>query len=166
MRALYVRSLNAAEHAAVNKALRCSNTITHRRARIMVLSGAGQRVAEIAQAVGMHPESVRRVIRRVNAGDLMAVLYPKPEQSGRPPTFGPEVGPGLVELMRRPPTDFGFETKRWTLNDLAVAAAQVGLVTRISRDSVARLVRKEGHNWKQAKRWMTSPDPEYEQKKG
>ena len=166
MRALYVRSLTAAEHAAVEKALRCSNTGTHRRARIVVLSEAGQRVAQIAVAVGMHPESVRRVLRAVNTGTLSAVLYPKPEQTGRPPTFGPEVAPGLVALLRRPPTDFGFETKRWTLLDLAAAAAQTGLVTHISRDSVARLVRQQGQSWKQAKRRMTSPDPEYEEKRG
>ena len=75
MRALYVRSLTAAGRAAVDKALRCSNTVTHRRARMVVLSEAGQRVAQIAVAVGMHPESVRRAIRAVNTGALPAVLY-------------------------------------------------------------------------------------------
>jgi transposase len=150
----------------VNQALRCSNTITHRRARIVVLSGAGQRVLQIAAAVGMHPESVRRVIRRVNAGDLMAVLDWEPKQTGRPRTFDDRVARGLVGLLHRAPTEFGFETQRWTLSDLAAAAQQTGLVQRISPDSVSRLVRREGYVWKQAKRHMTSPDPDYDAKKG
>ena len=166
MKALYVRSLTAAEYAAVQKAMRCSNTITHRRARIVALSEAGRRVAEIAQAVGMHAQSVRRVIRAVNARDLMAVLYPKPQQTGRPPTFGERVAQGLVELMHRPPTDFGFETKRWTLADLAAAAQSSRLVASISPASVGRLLRRQGYSWKQAKRRMSSPDPQYEEKRG
>jgi len=163
---LYVRSLTQAEQAAVEKARRCSNTVTHRRARVVALSEAGQRVTQIAQAVGMHAESVRRVIRAVNCGELTAVLYPKPKQTGRPPTFGERVAQGLVELMHRPPRDFGFETARWTLKDLACAAQQSGLVESISGASVARLLKTQGYSWKQAKRRITSPDPQYQEKKG
>lgn len=166
MRALYVRSLTAAEHAVVDKAKRCSSAVTHRRARLIVQSEAGQRVAEIAEAAGMHPQSVRRVLRAVNTGDLRAVLYPQSKQTGRPPTFGPRVAQALVELLHRPPTDFGFETQRWTLQDLARAAHTSGLVASISPASVWRLLLSQGYSWKQAKRRMSSPDPDYAEKKG
>ena len=108
------------------------------------------------------------MIRAVNAGDLMAVLYPKPKQTGRPPTFGERVAQGLVELLHRPPTDFGFETQRWTLQDLAAAAQMNGLVppSGISPASVSRLLRSQGYSWKQAKRHMSSPDPDYAEKRG
>jgi len=166
MRALYVRSLTEAEQAAVQKAIRCSNTVTHRRARIIALSEGGQRVAQIAPSVGMHPESVRRVIRAVNARELMVVLYPQPEGTGRPATFGERVVQGLVELMHQSPRELGFETERWTLRDLAAAAPNSGLVPSISPASVWRLLLSHGYSWKQAKRRMSSPDPQYEEKKG
>jgi len=166
MRALYVRSLTAAEQAAVQKAMRCSDTVTHRRARVIALSEGGQRVAQIAQSVGMHAESVRRVIRAVNARELMVVLYPKPEATGRPATFGEQVVEGLVELMQQSPRELGFETERWTLRDLAAAAQNSGLVASISPGSVWRLLLSHGYSWKQAKRRMSSPDPRYEEKKG
>jgi len=132
----------------------------------VVLSEAGQRVAQIAETVGMHPESVRRVIRAVNARDLMGVLYPKSQQTGRPPTFGEQVVERLVELMHQSPRELGFETERWTLWDLATAAQNSGLVESISPGSVWRLLLSHGYNWKQAKRRMSSPDPQSEEKKG
>ncbi len=166
MRALYVRSLTAAEQAAVHKAIRSSNAVTHRRARIIALSEAGRRVTEIADAVGMHAETVRRVIRAVNAGELTAQLGPRPKRTGRPPTFGPQVAEGLEQLLHRPPKDFGFETARWTLQDLATAARMSGLVGSIDPSTVWRMLLSRGKSWKQAKRRMSSPDPEYEEKKG
>ncbi len=62
MKALYVRSLTEVEHAAAQKVVGCSNTVTHRRARIIALSEGGQRGAQIAQSVGMHAESVWRLL--------------------------------------------------------------------------------------------------------
>ncbi len=166
MRALYVRSLSEAEQAAVQKAIRCSNTVTHRRARIIALSEGGQRVAQIAPSVGVHPESVRRVIRAVNARDLMVVLYPKPQETGRPPTFGERVVRWVVELMHQSPRALGCETERWTLRDLAATARNSGLVPSISPASVWRLLLSHGYSWKQAQRRMSSPDPQYQEKKG
>ena len=86
-------------------------------------SSPGQRVVQIAQSLGRHPESVRRVIRAVNVRDLMVALYPKPQQTGRPATFGERVVPGLVALMHQSPRELGFATERWTLWDLAAAYA-------------------------------------------
>jgi len=165
MKALYVRSLTEAEQAAVQKAIRCSNTVTHRRVRIIALSEGGQRVAQIAPSVGMHPESVRRVIRAVNARELLVVLYPQPQGTGRPATFGEQVVEGLVELLHQSPRELGFETERWTLRDLAAAAPNSGLVPSISPASVWRLLLSHGYSWKQSKRRMSSPDPQYEEKR-
>ena len=166
MRALDVRSLTEAEPAAVQTAIGCRNTVTHRRARIIALAEGGQRVAQIAQSVGMHPESVRRVIRAVNARELMVVLYPKPEGTGRPATFGEQVVAGLVELMHQSPWELGFETERWTLRDLTAAARNSGLVPGISPASGWRLLLSHGYSWKQSQRRMSSPDPQYKEKTG
>ena len=140
-------------------------TVTHRRARIIALSEGGQRVAQIAQTVGMHPESVRLVIRAVSARELMMVLYPQPQATGRPATFGGRVVQGLVELLHQLPRALGFETERWTLRDLAAAAQTSGLAPSISPASVWRLLLSHGCSWKQSQRRMSSPDSQYEKKR-
>ena len=33
-------------------------------------------------------------------------------------------------------------------------------------ETIRRAVKKLGENWKRAKKWITSPDPQYEQKRG
>ena len=114
----------------------------------------------------MHPESVRRVIRAVNAGDLTVVVGPRPKRTGRPASFGERAAQGLLELLHRPPNDFGFETARWKLQDLATAAQMSGLVESISPVSVRRLLLSQGYSWKQAKCRMSSPDPRYQEKRG
>ena len=103
----------------MQKAIRCRNTVTQRRARIIALSQGGQRVV-----------------------------------------------PGLMELLHQSPRALGFETERWTLRDLAAAAQTSGLVPSISPASVWRLLLSHGYSWKQSKRRMSSPDPQYEEKKG
>jgi len=103
----------------VQKAIRCSNTVTHRRARIIALAEGGQRVVQ-----------------------------------------------GLVELLHQSPRALGFETGRWTLRDLAAAAPTSGLMLSISPASVWRLLLSDGYSGKQSKRRMSSPDPQYDEKKG
>lgn len=164
--ALYVRCLTEAEHAAVVKARRSSNGVTSRRASVIALSEAGQKIPKIAEAVGLSVGWVRELVHAVNREGIESVLYPKGRRTGRPKQLGEEVARGLEELLNQPPTRYGFQTVRWTLQDLAQAAQATGLVESISPSSVWRLLLSRGKSWKQAKRRMTSPDPLYEEKRG
>jgi hypothetical protein len=73
----------------------------------------------------------------------------------------------LREMLHRSPREFGKDTSLWTL----ALAAEVGFEERITKERVsAETVRatleRMGIRWLRAKRWITSPDPEYERKKG
>jgi len=47
-----------------------------------------------------------------------------------------------------------------------VSLAQ-GITSREVRDeTIRRSLKRLGENWKRAKKWITSPDPKYEQKRG
>jgi len=164
--ALYVRPLTAAEHAAVVKARRSSNGVTSRRANVIALSEAGEKIPKIAEAVGLSVGWVRGLVHAVNREGVEPVLYPRGRRTGRPKEFDEEVARGLEELLNQPPAGYGFQTVRWTLEDLAQAAQDRGLVEQISSSSVWRLLLSRGRSWKQAKRRMTSPDPLYEEKRG
>jgi hypothetical protein len=63
---------------------------------------------------------------------------------------------------------FGKNTSLWTLEIAAQVSFEEGLVERrVSGETIrATLTRLLGVRWQRAKRWMTSPDPLYERKKG
>src|SRR5947209_8705492 len=73
----------------------------------------------------------------------------------------------LQALAHRSPRDFGHPTSVWTLDLLAEESATQGLTSRrVSDETIRTTVKRLGSSWKRAKRWITSPDPEYERKKG
>jgi hypothetical protein len=73
----------------------------------------------------------------------------------------------LQALAHRSPRDFGHPTSLWTLELLAEECARQGLTSRrVSDETIRCAILRLGSSWKRAKRWITSPDPEYERKKG
>ena len=71
-------------------------------------------------------------------------------------------------MLHRSPREFGYESSLWTLDMAADAASERGLTDeRVSGETIrATLSRVLGVRWMRAKRWITSPDPLYERKKG
>jgi transposase len=164
--ALHVRRLTEEEQEELARARRSQDATAARRARIMLLSARGKRAAQIAEALGMHLRSVYRVLRRANRGEVAAVLHPKRKRPGPVPRVGEEQLARLLELMHRCPADYGLATQRWTLSDLTAVAVRRGIIPALDPSQLWRVLTTHGHNWKQAKRRMTSPDPDYEEKKG
>jgi hypothetical protein len=74
----------------------------------------------------------------------------------------------LRGMLHRSPREFGYESSLWTLEMAAKAAFEEGLAERrVSGETIrATLSRLLGIRWLRAKRWITSPDPLYERKKG
>jgi hypothetical protein len=55
----------------------------------------------------------------------------------------------------------------WTLEMAAKVSFEEGLTKeRVSGETVRATLARMGMRWMPAKRWSTSPDPEYERKKG
>jgi hypothetical protein len=74
----------------------------------------------------------------------------------------------LREMLHRSPREFGRESSLWTLEMAADVAFEEGLTPeRVSGETIrATLSRLLSVRWMRAKRWITSPDPLYERKKG
>ena len=114
--------------------------------------------------MGLSDRTVRDTIRRFNDQGVASLLRRKaPGQKRRCDAMARAQ---LVELLHRPPTDFGIESRLWTAVDLARVAQEQGIVASISADTVRREIRRAGQSWKRAKRWTSSPDPDYSRKKG
>jgi transposase len=161
---LLIRSLTPEEAAQLEELARSSDTITYRRARVILLSAQGRRVPAIMAALGLCDRTVRDTIHRFEHGGVAALR--RRQAPGKPRRCDTAAREALVELLHRPPTDFGIESQLWTAADLAAVATRQGIVTTISPDTVRREIRRSGKSWQRAKRWTTSPDPDYTEKRG
>jgi transposase len=162
--AIRIRELSEWERDGLHKAQRSRDAVTYRRARVLLLSADGWLAPAIAQAVGVHVRTVRGIIKAFNAHGLESLPARRPP--GRPPRLQEAIGDTLLALVRQRPSQYGYEMQRWTLHALAETIVRMGLVPQLSHESVRKVLRQLGYSWKRAKRWMDSPDPKYEEKKG
>jgi transposase len=161
--ALYVRKLTQGEQAQANGLTFSSDAVTYRRARIVLMSAHGWRVQRIMAALGLSDRTVRDVIHGFNEGGLASL--PRRKAPGAKRICDQGKRGALVEISQHPPTDYGIPSKLWTAEDLAAVAVRLGLVERISGQTVRREMRRSGKTWQRTKRW-TSPDPDYAKKGG
>ena len=161
---LCARPLTEEERQQVERMARSSDTVTHRRARMVLLSAQGCRVAQIMAATGLSDPTVRSTLRAFNRDGVASL--PRRKAPGAKRRLSEAGRAALIELLHTPPTTFGIESALWTAPDLARVAREHGLAEELSGDTVRREIRRSGKSWKRAKRWTTSPDPGYQRKKG
>lgn len=159
---LYVQALTPAEQACVEQLVRSRDAVTYRHARVVLLSAQRQRVPQIARTTGLSERWVREVIHRFKEHGLASL--PRKKAKGATPRCNEQARAALLELLRRPPTDFGIESAFWTGADLAAVAKGQGIVDQLSERTARREIRRAGYRWQQAKRW-SKKEPQYERKK-
>ena len=69
----------------------------------------------------------------------------------------------ILELLHCRPDSIGFSRMNWTQRDLTQAYEARHHET-ISRSTLARLIKEAGYGWRKARRVLTSPDPNYQEK--
>jgi transposase len=69
----------------------------------------------------------------------------------------------VLELLHCRPDSIGFNRMNWTQRDL-IQAYEARHHETISRSTLARLIKKAGYGWRKARRVLTSPDPNYQEK--
>ena len=165
-RPIFIRPLTEDERSHIQAGLRSSDAFVLRRCQILLASARGERAPVIARQLGCDDQTVRNVIHGFNATGL-AVLQ---EGSSRPhrlrTTFSDEAAQRLKDLLHHSPRDFGKERSRWTLELAAQVSFEQGIISSpVSDESVRRALKRLKTNWKRAKHWITSPDPQYQLKK-
>jgi transposase len=163
---IFIRPLTHGERQQIQSGLRSKDAFVLRRCQILLASSREERAPAIAHDLGCDDQTVRNVIKGFNTSGL-AVLK---EGSSRPhrlrTTFSEEGSVQLKELLHRSPRDFGLERSTWTLELAAKVSFEQGIIAReVSDESVRRALKRLKTNWKRAKHWITSPDPQYLLKK-
>jgi transposase len=163
---VYVRPLEDAERSQLVAGLRSSDAFVHRRAQILLASARGEQAPAIARHLGCDPQTVRNAIAAFNTRGLAALR----KGSSRPHRFRVAFdlarGEQLRALLHQSPRTFGKPTSMWTLELAADVSFEQGLTPeRVSGETIRATLQRWGIRWKRAKRWITSPDPEYARKK-
>ncbi len=163
---IFVRELSGAERARLEVSLRAASAFTVRRAQIVLLSASGQPPRAIAQGLCCARQTVRNAIRAFNAKGLAALTA----GSSRPKSAAPVLDAAKLEQLRailhQSPRAFGQVKSTWTLTLLAQVAYEQGLsATVLSAETIRQALVRLAVGWKRAKRWLTSPDPDYARKK-
>ncbi len=163
---IFVRELSGAERAQLEASLRSRSAFTVRRAQIVLRSAAGQPPRAIATGLCCAVQTVRNAIRAFNARGLAALTA----GSSRPKSAARVLDGTKLErlraLLHQSPRVFGQTRSTWTLARLAQVAHEQGLSPSVlSAETIRQALLRLAVGWKRAKRWLTSPDPDYARQK-
>jgi transposase len=135
---------------------------------MLLASSRGDEVPQIAKNLQCGQQTVRDAIHDFNQRGLDALKARSSRPKRTQAAFDQESAQALREMLHHSPRKFGRNTSLWTLEMAAEVSFEEGLVKRrVCGETIrATLARLLGVKWQRAKRWITSPDPLYERKKG
>jgi transposase len=163
---IYVRELTAEEQQSIEAGLRSPEAFTLRRCQIIAASARQEQVPSIARSLGCNEQTVRNAIHAFNGSGVATLTRRSTRPHHITVAFSAEQAAQLTALLHRSPRDFGQPTSVWTLELAAEVSFAEGLTeSRVSREAVRTALQRLQVNWKRAKKWITSPDPEYARKK-
>jgi len=163
---VYVRPLSDDERQALEAGLRSSDAFVLRRCQIILSSACGKRAPEIAKEVHCDADTVLNTIHAFNARGLGALVKGSSRPHNTHAAFDAESAEGLRALLHQSPRNFGKPSSVWTLELIADVSFEHGLTReRVTGEAIRLTLKRLGIGWKRAKRWISSPDPEYCRKK-
>jgi len=131
------------------------------RARIILLSAAGLGVEEVAVALSLDRQVVRRWRKRFVEGRVAALKDRK--RPGRPQSIAREVWEKAATLVVQPPSKFGLPLSRWSVRDLALFLRHnFGL--EVGRSSLSRFFRSIALKPHRVRYWLNPSDPDFDEK--
>jgi hypothetical protein len=114
---IQVRPITCKESKMLDRWQRLDDIVRCRRARILRLSESKWKCPVIAEALGLHVETARQLIKAFNEGGIPAITR-NPRSGGRSPGYSEEVAEVAERLVRQePPHEEGRATR--TLHGLA-----------------------------------------------
>jgi transposase len=161
-----LRPVTPEERQHLEAGLRSPDAFTLRRCQILLASARGQRPAQVARQLSCATQSVRNAIHAFHTRGLASLSA----QSRRPKRTRAVLDAGKGEqlraLLHERPRAFGKPRSTWTLRLAAEVCWERGVTPYpVSIETIRQALKRLGVNWRRAKRWITSPDPEYARKK-
>ena len=163
--ALYVRPFTDEERTTLARIAHSRTAATRdvERARIIWLASQGQRVPAIAAELNLSAHTVRRWLKRFNAGGLAGLTDAC--RSGRPATYTPGQVAEVIATALSDPQQLQLPFGSWTLDRLEVYLnAEKGIP--IKRSRIDAILIAEGLRWRQQETWFGERvDPDFAKKR-
>ena len=166
MRPLYVRKLTAEELKTLKASLRSPAAFTVRRSQILLKSHEGQKAQAIGSALHCSDQAVREAIHAFKREGLACLREKSHARHDQDPLIDEAGCQRLKELVRLSPRTFGYETSVWIRPLLAEQLQKEGHLERsVSGNTISNGLARVGISWRRAKKWIRSPDAQYERRK-
>ncbi len=165
---IFVRKPSKEEREALQAGLRSKDAFVLRRSQILLASSRGESPPTIVRTLGCGSQTARNAIHAFDRRGLDALVAGSSRPKRTRAAFDGSSAEAVRMMLHRSPREFGRQSSLWTLEMAAEVSFEEGLVrSRVSGETIrATLARLLGVRWRRAKRWITSPDPLYERKKG
>ena len=164
---IFVRTLSKQERQELEGGLRSSDAFVLRRCQILLASSHGERSPRIAENLRCGQQTVRNAIHEFNERGLDALKQGSSRPTEVHAAFDESSARALLEMLHHDPRKFGKDGTLWTLQYAAQVSFEEGLTHRqVSAETIRATLVRLGVRWQRAKRWIESPDPDYERKKG
>lgn len=160
MRELYVRRLNKRERDFVYKLI--DDERFGYRGLIIALSYEGHPVSMIWRKVGIHPDNVRKWIRKFNKFGISGIA---PRKRGRKKQLDRATEDEILKIALTRPEDLGLYFSTWSLRKLRAYLVKKRVVDDISHTQLMRVLKSRGLKFRRSKQQLISEDPEYWAKK-
>jgi len=166
MKPIYVRPLNLEEQVALEAGLRSPDAFTLRRCQILLASAEHQKSSRIAKSLRCSTQTVRNTLRDFEERGLACLQKGSSVPLIVQPVLTAEKREQVRAMLHQSPRNFGKPSSVWTLKLLAEVCHEQGLSdTRLSPPTILDAIVRLEVNWKRAKHWIVSPDPQYALKK-
>jgi len=114
----------------------------------------------IARFLLLREATVSKWRKGVKAQGMAAPFAPRPGKGKRSEL--PEVKEAVFSILHAPPSEYGFNRTSWRMEDIVQTLRSEGIA--LCKDGVLQVIRKAGYRFRQAKKVLTSNDPDYRQK--
>lgn len=161
-----VRPLTDVERRQLEAGLRSSDAFVLRRSQIILANARGETAPRIAKTIGYSDEGVRKVLVAFNTRGISALQARSRRAKTIRRSFDADAAERLRAMLHQSPRNFGKPTSQWTLDLAAEVSFAEGLTAeRVSDETIRQTLKRLGVRWQRAKKWITSPDPEYARKR-
>jgi len=109
-----------------------------RRARIILARSRGLSDAEIASALGVGRNCVRRWVRRFQRHGILGLQATR--RAAQPTTFTPDIRAAIIRHARSTPSQFGLDRPQWSLRSLQASLVRHRIVSKISVQHLRRIL--------------------------
>ncbi len=114
----------------------------------------------IAEFLTLSHHVTRELARRYKDGDIRAILTPPSNRTKK--AERQDLRDRLFAIMHAPPIDYDINRTTWTIKLLQRVLAKEKI--KIGHNTIAKMIRNEGYNFRKTRQVLTSNDPDYRQK--